>query len=67
MSGLDMEMASGVAAFEAKEFARAMQLLQPLAACGVSLKASEKQSSGFMPRARNAGCAASTIATDPQA
>jgi len=31
MSGLDMEMASGVAAFEAKEFARAMQLLLPLA------------------------------------
>jgi hypothetical protein len=31
MSGLDMELASGIAAFEAKEFARAMQLLQPLA------------------------------------
>ena len=31
MSGLDMELASGVAAFEAKEFAQAMQLLLPLA------------------------------------
>ena len=35
MSGPDMEMASGIAAFEAKEFARAMQLLQPLAERGV--------------------------------
>ena len=34
MPGLDMELASGVAAFEAKEFARAMQLLQPLAEQG---------------------------------
>ena len=34
MSGLDMELASGIAAFEAKEFARAMQLLQPLAERG---------------------------------
>ena len=34
MSGLDMEMASGIAAFEAKEFARAMQLLLPLAERG---------------------------------
>ena len=34
MSGLDMELASGVAAFEAKEFARAMQLLLPLAEHG---------------------------------
>jgi len=34
MSGLDMELASGVAAFEAKEFARAMQLLLPLAERG---------------------------------
>jgi hypothetical protein len=34
MSGPDMELASGIAAFEAKEFARAMQLLQPLAERG---------------------------------
>jgi len=36
MSGPDMEMASGIAAFEAKEFARAMQLLQPLAERGAA-------------------------------
>ena len=30
----DMELASGVAAFEAKEFRRAFQLLAPLAARG---------------------------------
>ena len=34
MSGPDMELASGIAAFEAKEFPRAMQLLEPLAEKG---------------------------------
>lgn len=31
MRGIDMDLASGIAAFEAKEFRRAMQLLSPLA------------------------------------
>ena len=34
MPGPDMELASGIAAFEAKEFRRAMQLLEPLAQQG---------------------------------
>ena len=34
MSSLNMDLASGIAAFEAKEFPRAMQLLQPLAEKG---------------------------------
>nr|MBS0021109.1 sel1 repeat family protein [Gammaproteobacteria bacterium] len=34
MPDLDMDFASGVAAFEAKEFRRAMQLLSPLAESG---------------------------------
>src|SRR3970040_2648612 len=34
MSGLDMELASGIAAFEAKEVARPSQRLQPLAERG---------------------------------
>ena len=34
MNAPDMELASGVAAFEAKEFRRAFQLLAPLAAHG---------------------------------
>lgn len=34
MDKTDMELASGIAAFEAKEFRRSMQLLQPLAENG---------------------------------
>ena len=34
MSELNMELSSGIAAFEAKEFSRAMQLLTPLAERG---------------------------------
>jgi len=34
MSEIDMEFTSGIAAFEAKEFAKAMQLLSPLAQQG---------------------------------
>lgn len=34
MPGIDMDLASGIAAFEAKEFRRAMQLLSPLAEQG---------------------------------
>jgi len=34
MSELNMELSSGIAAFEAKEFSRAMQLLMPLAESG---------------------------------
>src|SRR3989338_1496888 len=34
MSELNMERSSGIAAFEAKEFSRAMQLLMPLAERG---------------------------------
>lgn len=34
MDNADMDLASGIAAFEAKEFRRSMQLLQPLAQTG---------------------------------
>lgn len=34
MNDLNMELGSGIAAFEAKEFRRAMQLLEPLAEAG---------------------------------
>ena len=34
MNDADMALASGIAAFEAKDFRRAFQLLAPLAACG---------------------------------